>query len=1076
MKTTQRITLLLILMSASWLQAQQAVYTLQGTVWDSLTQHVLEGAAVQVMGEENIGSVTDGSGRFTLSLTEGTYTLEVRYLGYRPKQLLTHIPGADSIHVNLAPSGISLGEVEIVSTGYQELPRERATGSFATVDEELVQRRVTTNLEARLEDVVPGLIRNRNASSQDPFSIRGRNTIYANARPLIVVDGFPYEGDLASINPNDVENITVLRDAAAASIWGARAGNGVIVITTKQGEYSEPVKISFNSNMRMTESPDQFYVPRMSTRDFIEVEQMLYEDGYYRSWENSFDNKPLTPVVESLVAHRDGMISQGELESRLAEWRTRDVREDYEEYLYQPAISQQYALSLRGGGEQHRYAVSAGYDANRQALVGNHTQRLTLNWDHQWQSRDGRWKMGIRSNFVQRNTERKNEGPGSINYYRNYGAYPYAQLSDGAGNPVTMVRDHRVPFIEKAEEVGLLDWSYSPLEEIGRTVTRDQSPEWRIAPTVSYEILSGLTAQLQYQYWKSDGVLEQLYSKESYFVRDMVNRFTQVDGDGRLIRPIPYGAILDRTSNASQSHYGRGQLQYNNTSSGNHRVSALAGYEIRDLGTEGRMNRYYGYDPDRALSQAVNFREEYPQYDNEWVPQSINDFSGHDLLTDRFISYYGNASYFYKGRYGLTLSGRKDLSNLFGVEANQRGVPLWSAGMSWNVSDESFYRWSFLPYLKLRATYGYNGNIDKRLTAETTATIIAGNTSNLNSNESYARIINPPNPELRWEKIQNINIGLDFATKGNRLQGRFEYYHKNGKDLIGDSPIPPSGGLTVFRSNYADTKGRGLDIEVDSRNTGGSILWKTHFFASWNRTRVTEYLLDAAPGDYVAAVRDGGVGILPVKGKPLFPVYSYRWGGLDPQTGNPRGYLDGELSTHSSGIINGTTINDLVYHGSGRPMVFGAVRNELQWKGWGLSANISYRMGYYYRRASVLYNLVLTGRMSHGDYADRWQVPGDEAHANVPSLPSGVNSNRDNLYRYSEILVEKGDHIRLQDVRLSYALDRRKVPRLPMQHAEFYCYVNNIGILWKASDDPLDPDFRSSRPRRSVAVGVRVEF
>ncbi|MEB2778757.1 TonB-dependent receptor plug domain-containing protein, partial [Algoriphagus sp. D3-2-R+10] len=167
-----------------------------------------------------------------------------------------------------------LGEVEVVSTGYQEIPRERASGSFVQLGQEMVNRRVSTNILDRLQDITPGLIFNRFNESQDPISIRGRSTIFANTTPLVVVDNFPYDGPLENINPNDVESFTILRDAAAASIWGARAGNGVIVITTKKGKSGSAPKVSLNTNLIFTEKPDLFYSPRMDNSDFVEVERM----------------------------------------------------------------------------------------------------------------------------------------------------------------------------------------------------------------------------------------------------------------------------------------------------------------------------------------------------------------------------------------------------------------------------------------------------------------------------------------------------------------------------------------------------------------------------------------------------------------------------------------------------------------------------------------------------------------------------------------------------------------------------------------------------------------------------------
>ncbi|WP_236979711.1 SusC/RagA family TonB-linked outer membrane protein [Membranihabitans maritimus] len=1059
MKTTQRITLLLILMSASWLQAQQAVYTLHGSVWDSLTQHVLVGAAVQVMGEENIGSVTDESGRFTLSLTEGTYTLEVRYLGYRPKQLLTHIPGTDSLHVNLGPSGISLGEVEIVSTGYQEVPRERATGSFATVDEELVQRRVSPNLLDRLEDMVPGLVFNRAGASDDPISIRGRNTIYANARPLIVVDGFPYDGDLVSINPNDVENITVLRDAAAASIWGARAGNGVIVITTKQGQYDKPLKVSFNSNGTFQEQRDLYYRPMMSMTDYVEVEEILFNRSFYSGDENSNNKPALSPVVETLIAQRDEIIDNGVAESILDRYRNHDVREDLDRYYYRPTWQQQYSLALRGGGNRYRYSFSLGYDDNQSQIVGNGRKRITLNARNTWISRSERLRADVGLSMSRDRRANDNSVPDT---------HPYESLVDEKGQPLPVMQGLRSTYLASLDTVGLLDWRYRPLEEIGLRDRNNTNMEYRIQTGVSWEIMSGLTIEGKYQYWNNHTRLRDYHPKESYEARSLINYFTEIDQYGRKVQRVPEGGILDYSYTSGYSHTARGQVRYN-VKRGDHHIDVLSGIEIKEFQTETDINRSYGYNDYTGESQNVDLANWYRYFHNGGLG-FIPSKESHTGRTDRFESYYFNGAYTYDYTYGLSLSARKDGSNLFGVRTNQKWVPLWSVGTSWTISKEKFYNIGWLPYLKMRMTYGYSGNVDRSLSAYLTA--FYWNNTIAGVSVPYAQINNPPNPDLRWETIESWNVGVDWESRNQRMKGTLEYYIKTGNDLIGDRQFPYSSGISEMRGNFASTRTVGWDLDLTTINTTGKWKWTTHWLWNLVREKVTNYEDDFTTNGYLSFSGTGS----PYEGRPLYGMYSYPWVGLDPQTGDPMIWFEGEASRNYSAIRSRFAKEDLIYHGPGRPPIFGALRNELTWKEWNLSANLSYRLGYYYRRRSVNYPMLLNGNLDHNDFSDRWEQPGDESHTNVPSLPSSIYYDRDNTYIYSDILVEKGDHIRWQDVRLSYSLDRRQMPRLPVAHAEFYGYVNNIGILWKASDDPLDPDFRSAKPRRSIAVGVRVEF
>ncbi|RZS95782.1 TonB-dependent receptor plug domain-containing protein [Cecembia calidifontis] len=235
-------------------------------------------------------------------------------------------PKEELLLIKLRPQDLSLSEVEIVSTGYQQLPKERATESFVQVENELISRRITTNLIDRLEDITPGLRFNRTGT--DPINIRGRDTLFANNRPLVIIDNFPYDGPLENINPNDVESITVLRDAAAASIWGARAGNGVIVINTKRGGFNTPVTVSITSNISTTDRQDAFYRPLMGTQDYISIERDLFNRGFYAGTENSIVRAPLSPVIETLIDARDGRITQQQADNIIEGFSMMDVRND----------------------------------------------------------------------------------------------------------------------------------------------------------------------------------------------------------------------------------------------------------------------------------------------------------------------------------------------------------------------------------------------------------------------------------------------------------------------------------------------------------------------------------------------------------------------------------------------------------------------------------------------------------------------------------------------------------------------------------------------------------------------------
>ncbi|MGY6521519.1 MAG: SusC/RagA family TonB-linked outer membrane protein [Mongoliitalea sp.] len=1060
----KKVVLLLLAISMFYgyqLNAQDTAI-LRGKVISGSDQSLLPGASIRVK-NTNLGVISDIDGEFSIRLPYGNHTLEASFIGFLPSSRNITLPNDEELIIVLETENLDLDAVEVVSTGYQQLPKERATGSFVQIDNELVDRRISTNILERLEDITPGLIFNRVGPSNDPISIRGRSTLFANTMPLIIVDNFPYDGPLESINPNDVESMTVLKDAAAASIWGARAGNGVIVITTKKGAKGK-VRVSLNANTTVIEETDLFYRPQMDIADFIEIERMLFSQNFYNNNINSPGQPRLSPTVETLLAQRNGLISAEEAERRINQFKNQDFRRDLLNYYHSNAVNQQYAVNVSGGSAYHKFIVAGGYDRNFTGVQGNNTERYTLNIRNDWTLLNDKLNLDagvyISNNSVRTTTQTPS-------------GFAYDRLSDDLGNPLGIATVYNERLLNSGLDQGLLDWRHIPLNEIGRQDFRTNTNDYRINLNAGYRIFSGLTAELQYQYWSNNSQIRNHSPIELFTTRNLINQFTQVEDNGQLVRPIPVGGILNLSNTRSYSNTARANLRYNKQLAEKHEISAIGGYEIKEGGSETNASLYYGYDDDVAQSIPTDNVTLFRNFVNPGNRSTIPNINvPHRGMIDRFISYFANASYEFNKTYILSLSARRDQSNLFGVESNMRGVPLWSIGGAWLISNNDFYKVDFLPYLKLRTTYGYNGNIDRSLSAFTTVQFINGNP--LLPAELRANIINPPNPELRWERINIINLAVDFETKNGIIGGSFEAFRKDGMDLIGLIPFPTATGRANVRGNFADTRTTGFDLELRSKNiVKTNFSWSTFFMHSHLKDEVTNYEMRSSVVNYI---NSSSGAIVPLQGRPLLAIYSYEWGGLDPQTGAPRGVLDGEPSTNYNAILAAATPENIVFHGSARPTHFGALRNHFTYKSFSMSFNISYRLGYFYRRQSVDYNSLLSGVISHSDFSNRWQVPGDELNTNIPSLPTVRNVQRDAFFQRSAALVEPGDHIRFQDIRLSYSLRNTTFPRLPFSNAEVYTYINNLGIIWKKTDDPLDPDFPSMRPLRSIAAGLRVNF
>ncbi|TXE03069.1 SusC/RagA family TonB-linked outer membrane protein [Algoriphagus aquimarinus] len=1049
--------------------------TVDGKVVDIESGEALPGALVTAT-PGSISSITDDNGNFSLNLESGESELTVQFIGFETFKKIIEIPLGEILEIKLVPLQMGLEEVEVLATGYQEIPKSRASGSFVSLNEELIDRRVSTNLIDRLEDVTSGLIFNRTGDhGRDPISIRGRSTLGQFNQPLIVIDNFPFDGSLEDINPNDIGSITVLKDAAAASIWGARAGNGVIVITTKKGKSNQPVRVSFTANTNLIEHPNANLNPVLSTNDYIDVERQLFESGFYSPFESSFSNPVLSPVVELLIRQREGEISDSEAEAGINILRQNNLYNDINRYLYRNQINQQYALGISGGGEFHNFRVSAGWDKLQENVTGNNSDRMTLNFRNEFSLFENRLKISAGFYGTKTKEVDQNVGPEDLRFSSTASMYPYARLANANGEALPLFRDYRESLKRQAEDQGLLDWAFVPLDEIGRAPTVSVRDDWRINLGASYKIIPDLNVNLLYQYWENKGQSNTEYSPESYFARNLINSFTQVDPtSGNLSFPVPRQGIYDWGTSRALSHSGRIQMDYQKDLGESWNVQALAGAEFKALENRSFSGRYYGFDEELYTNQPVDYTNLYSQYYFPQSGQRIPNREGLGLGQDRFTSLFANASLSYQNRYLLTVSARKDASNLFGVSANQRAVPLWSAGLGWVLSEEEFYNWDNLPFVKLRLSYGYNGNVDRSLSAFTTARTISNNPL---TQLPYSQIVNPPNSLLRWERIKIINAGLDMESKSGRLLGSVEFFRKVGLDLIGTSPFAPSTGIRSFTGNNASTLTKGIDITLETKNLQGEFSWNTVFLISGINEEVIRFETEVSPINILNFSSSGlGGTYYPVEGRPLFGVYALPWEGLNPATGAPIGLLDGEPSEDYRSIVNGVTMDNLTYYGAARPTVFGAIRNNFMYKGLSLSANITFRGGYYFKRTTVQYENIMQGRGGHADFALRWQQPGDETATQVPAMPENRDGFRDTFIRNSSALVEKGDHIRLQDIRLGYSFPRQSKGLKAFRNAEVFLYANNIGMIWKATDSEWDPDFGTNLPLRSLAAGLQLDF
>lgn len=1042
-----------------------------GKVISSTTSEALSGAVIKVTAP-NHTTVSNDKGEFILALSNGTYSLSISHINYKTKNISIQIPLKETLIITLDTDDKELQEVEIVSTGYQNIPKERATGSFTHIDNTLLNRSVGINILDRMEGVTNGLLLNRGLSSTFPtannpnVSVHGRSTLFANAEPLVVLDGFIYNGTIDQINPADIENINVLKDAAASSIWGSRSGNGVIIITTKTGKRNQKLTLELSSTLTLAGKPNLFYTPQLSSSDFIELEQYLFNKGFFTSrFSNAYN--PVSEAIEIFNQSRLKLITPQDSAKAIDALKANDVRSDLKELMYRTKIHQQYQFNIKGGTEVHRYYMSAGYDKNLENSFADYSARITLN-----------------SNNTFSLLKQKLEITGDINIssgnsYRNANQYtpytPYEQMIDKNGNPNAVVHRSsglRMSYVDTVANGKLLDWHYRPKDELDPNM-ENQINQYRIRFGLNYKLSHEINLSTNYQYLNEKSSRIVLNSVNSFYTRNLFNQYSSINND--IVKSaIPFGDIFNKGDNESISKTFRAQVNFSKHFLKHHEVNAIAGYE----GSDGRNNSdsqiYYGYDPETLTNanNAINPSSNYKFYYSS-ATGTISTTPNLSRKIDINQSLYTNITYSYKRRYIFSGSARRDESNIFGVKTNQKGVPLWSAGLAWKITDEPFIDPNIVESLKLRVTYGSNGNVDKSVSAYLTASASASNASNL-MGSPYATIVNPPNLSLRWEKVKTWNIGLDFLLKNDKVSGSIDVYKKKSIDLIGNNPIAQQTGILQFKGNGANLLSKGFDLLINTKNLTFPFKCSSTFLLNYNIDEVTSYKIKQSSNASIISNNNQN----PLEGFPYLAVFSFPSAGLDG-TGTAQGYLNGVISKDYAKITSTLDPTQIKYHGSALPNYFGSFINTFSYKSLDLSMNIMYKMNYFIRRTNVFngsnYGSATNRVYKLANYENRWKKPGDEITTRIPALAYQA-TQMGTFFQNSEDVVERGDHVRLNDIRVTYNVSVKSFLSSGFKKINFFCYVRNLGILWRKNEVSIDPDYGTTAIPQSLSFSAGINL
>jgi len=1024
---------------------------------------------VSITSKHNGRTTSDEDGFFTILIVQLPDTLTFFAVGYKT----TYYPIISvkkAISVNMVAEAVDLGMVEI-NTGYQRLKPNETNGTVAVINSSQINARGGANILERLLGQSSGLLlnvgkSNDNVQNKTGLSIRGPGTFNGPLDPLIVLDGFIYEGSIDNINPNDIEQVSILKDASAASIWGARAGNGVIVMTSKKGKLNQKMSIDAAASFLVKELPNLFSLPQMSSSDYIDAERLMFNKGYFDSRIINTPYLSLTPVVELLLKNKRSLINATSLDASLNALKAIDARQSYLDEFYTHAKTSQFNLGIKGGSDHYSYLISTGYEEQVGETFAS-SKKVNVNLAQEAKITN---RLSLSSKVYYTNTSQES---GRLTYNSvkiGSRTIPYLAFRDEHGQPVPIATAYRSAYTDTLAKGKLLDWKYYPAEDYNQSKTRSTTNELFATATLQYKILDFINASLSYQYQKQTTPSETISDIDSYFSRNLINTYSQYNRSTNLISYIvPRGGISQWSENTQSSHTLRGQLGVDK-GFGNHRINAIAGAEIREVNAKGNASTRYGYQAD-PLSfvdiDPVNAYKSIITGNADKIGTGIQLTSN----TYRFVSNYANAAYTYMDRYTLSGSIRMDGSNIFGASTNDKWKPLWSAGLGWDLSKESFYKVDWLPGLRIKTTYGYSGNVDLTKTALSVGVV---STSPLTGNP-FTRITSINNPSLRWEQLSQLSLSVDFGFRGNRLNGSVAIFRKRGSDLYGAALYDYTtwGASNLLTRNVADMSGRGVEFDLHALNIkSASFSWNTDSYFNYNDSRTLKYYNQSGPGLY--SLIGASNTIAPIVGKPLYSMVAYQWAGLDSK-GNPQGYLKGSPSTDYDAIAAEAlaTGDNLRYIGSASPLFYGSLINTFRWKALSLSINLSYKLGYYGLRQSFSSTAFIENGIGNSDYEKRWQNAGDERYTNVPAFVYPANSARDGFYEQAEINTIKADHIKLDYISFAYKW-KLKTEKLNFHSVELYAGLQNLGIIWRANKLHLDPEYLNGLPpSMAMLIGLR---
>ncbi len=1048
-----------------------------------------------VVQEKNKGVVTDLNGSYSISLSPDDL-LQFSFIGFKTQSVIVGVQSV--INITL------IEDIEIldgvVITGYQNIDREIFTGSSQNLKAADIKLDGVPDVTRALEGRAAGVsVQNVTGTfgAAPRITIRGSSSILGDTKPIWIVDGAIQEpivdisfqdlvaGDinsllssaLAGLNASDIESFEVLRDASASAQYGARALNGVVVITTKSGKRGQKPTFSYNAEYAIRDIPSYDNYDILNSQETVAALRQLEGEGYFQSTSVNNRNGGIYTLLYQGINTRDengNFLVENTPEARAAFLQQYEsANTDWFKELFNYTPTQTHTLSFSGGGEKSTAYASLGYYTDGGWTIADRVRRLTGNIRNSFYlGNEDEFKIttqlvgSIRSQLAPGTLDRESDQFfGSFNREFDVNPFNYALNTSRAVRPrnndgnLEYVRNNWAPFnIIKETENNFIELDVTDIRFQVRL-------DYKVNDNLDYSFL-GTTRYANslsdHSTTEFSNAANSYRANENTIVRD-VNTFLFQDPELPNSSPrvvLPVGGILRTNQNTITTYTFRNSLEYKKRyNDGLHGLTLYGGQEYRHTDRSSSFNTGYGYQFSRGGTVFID-----PDILRKAILEG-DDYFGSEETKSREVTFFGTATYDYDKKYILNVSGNYEGSNRAGKSSSSRWLPTYTVSGRWNLHRESFVEESELfNRLVLRGSYGLSALIAD--TASNNEAIFRNQVTDrglITDRENTINIDDLENSELTWEKQTEFNLGLDIGLLKNRVTMNFDGYIRKGDDLIDFVQTSGIGGQSLKLGNFSKLETKGVEFQLNTINVSNDdFKWSSSFNISLINQEITELQQEPNVFDLVTGGQFGNsVGFAPNS------LFSFNFNGLDNE-GLPTFITpDGEIDFQSTE----DPLSYLVYEGPTLPTVTGGFANNFKYKNFDFSFFISFSGGNKIRLDPTFSSSYSDLTLFTKEFSNRWVSPGDENITNVPVFNSPqLELGREtqvrrlyNAYNYSTVRSADGDFIRMKNITLGYSLNRDIVDRLGMSRFRMSLQTTNPFLIY--SDKKLngqDPEFNRS--------------